>query len=46
MTTELEKQFFKSLGLKQTNLFVEYLKYYLQKLKHQAQQLFKESEQE
>ena len=42
MTTDLEKQFFKSLGLKQTNLFVEYLKHYLQKLKHQVQELFKE----
>ncbi len=40
MTTELEKQFFKSLGLKQTNIFVEYIKHYFKKLKHQDQAIF------
>lgn len=37
MTTENEKRFFESLGLKQTNLFVEYIKYYFQQIKHQVQ---------
>ena len=40
MTTELEKQFLKSLGLKQTNLFVEHIKHYFKKLKHQVQAIF------
>ena len=42
MTTDLKKQFFDAFGIEPTNLFVEYLKHYFQKLKQQAQALFKE----